>query len=210
MMLIEKQNCTPQTPLKNSLCYKTKGKSNALSQTGKNKPYCRAIYYFSLNVMLHIHLDIQNFSVQHKHSHSNSNKSTSQMDHSLVGRGRTDHDQQYCYYHVPTVNRRRLLQFISSWWWAWGCPKHVEPYLKRAINLRDWCIWLVGLFECTMMHGLPDPKFINTERVSFIVMLSCPEHRSCRGIPGGCMPSKRQCGSARRVNKRNILYISLH
>jgi hypothetical protein len=33
---------------------------------------------------------------------------------SAVGRGRTDHDQQHCYHHVPTVNQRRLLQFISS------------------------------------------------------------------------------------------------
>jgi hypothetical protein len=52
---------------------------------------------------------------------------------SAVGRGRsglTDHDQQHCYHHVPTVNQRRLLQLISSWWWAWGCPKHVEPYLN--------------------------------------------------------------------------------
>jgi hypothetical protein len=36
---------------------------------------------------------------------------------SVVGRGvsgRTDHDQQHCYHHVPTVNQRRLLQLISS------------------------------------------------------------------------------------------------
>ena len=44
--------------------------------------------------------------------------------------GRTDHDQQHCYHHVPTVNQRRLLQLISSWWWAWGCPKYVELYLN--------------------------------------------------------------------------------
>jgi hypothetical protein len=34
-----------------------------------------------------------------------------------VGRGRagrTDHDQQHCYQHVPTVNQRLLLQLISS------------------------------------------------------------------------------------------------
>jgi hypothetical protein len=38
-------------------------------------------------------------------------------DSSGVGRGRsdrTDHDQQHCYHHVPTVNQRRLLQSISS------------------------------------------------------------------------------------------------
>jgi len=28
--------------------------------------------------------------------------------------GRPDHDQQHCYHHVPTVNQRRLLQWISS------------------------------------------------------------------------------------------------
>jgi len=30
---------------------------------------------------------------------------------SVVGRGRTDHDQRHCYHHVPTVSQRRLLQF---------------------------------------------------------------------------------------------------
>jgi hypothetical protein len=36
---------------------------------------------------------------------------------SAVGRGwsgRTDHDQQHCYHHVPSVNQRWLLQLISS------------------------------------------------------------------------------------------------
>jgi hypothetical protein len=30
---------------------------------------------------------------------------------------------------------------------------------RRAINLRDWCIWLVDLFECMMMHELTNSKF---------------------------------------------------
>jgi len=29
---------------------------------------------------------------------------------------------------------------------------------RRAINLRDWCIWLVDLFDCMMMHGLANPQ----------------------------------------------------
>jgi hypothetical protein len=33
---------------------------------------------------------------------------------------------------------------------------------RRAINLRDWCIWLVDLFEYMMMHGLTNPKFKTT------------------------------------------------
>ena len=49
---------------------------------------------------------------------------------SVVGHGRTDHDQQNCYHHVPTVNQRQPLQLISSWWWAWGCPKYVGLYLN--------------------------------------------------------------------------------
>jgi hypothetical protein len=28
--------------------------------------------------------------------------------------GRTDHDQQHCYHHVPAVNQMRPLQFINS------------------------------------------------------------------------------------------------
>jgi hypothetical protein len=32
----------------------------------------------------------------------------------LTGPNRTDHDQQHCYHHVPTVNQRLLLQFIGS------------------------------------------------------------------------------------------------
>jgi len=39
--------------------------------------------------------------------------------------GRPDHDQQHCYHQAPTVNQRLLLQLLNSWWWAWGCPKHV-------------------------------------------------------------------------------------
>jgi hypothetical protein len=35
-------------------------------------------------------------------------------DSSAVGRGRTDHDQQHWYHHVPMVSQRRLLQLISS------------------------------------------------------------------------------------------------
>ena len=29
---------------------------------------------------------------------------------------------------------------------------------RQAIKLRDWCIWLVDLFEYMMMHGLTNPK----------------------------------------------------
>ena len=31
-------------------------------------------------------------------------------------------------------------------------------FKRRAINLRDWCIWLVDIFECMMVHGLTNPN----------------------------------------------------
>jgi hypothetical protein len=60
-------------------------------------------------------------------------------------RGGSNHDQQHCYHHVPTVNQKRLLLLISSWWWAWGCPKHVELYITTG-NKAERLIHLVGLF----------------------------------------------------------------
>jgi hypothetical protein len=38
-------------------------------------------------------------------------------------------------------------------------------FKRRAINLRDWLIWLVDLFECMMMHGLTIPKPITCPAV---------------------------------------------
>jgi hypothetical protein len=32
--------------------------------------------------------------------------------------------------NTATTMFLRLLQLISSWWWAWGRPKHVELYLN--------------------------------------------------------------------------------
>ena len=37
---------------------------------------------------------------------------------------------------------------------------------RRAINVRDWCVWLFDLFECMMMHGLTNPKVITWVRSS--------------------------------------------
>ena len=33
-------------------------------------------------------------------------------------------------------------------------------FKRQAIKLRDWCIWLVDLFEYMMMHGLTNPEVI--------------------------------------------------
>jgi len=44
-------------------------------------------------------------------------------------------------------------------------------FKRRAINLRDWCIWLVDLFGCMMMHGLIYIYGFQN------VFLRCPTHR---------------------------------
>jgi hypothetical protein len=31
---------------------------------------------------------------------------------------------------------------------------------RQVINLRNCCIWLVNSFECMIMHGLANPKFV--------------------------------------------------
>jgi len=66
-----------------------------------------------------------------------SSKSTHQMHQSLRFNGRRLNTAQRVSGVLiqnsiswQQVNRRRLLQFISSWWWAWGCPKHVKLYLN--------------------------------------------------------------------------------
>jgi hypothetical protein len=48
----------------------------------------------------------------------------------------------------------------SSWWWAQGCPKHVEQRLcDWAINFTTkCCIWLGVLIEYLKMHGTINPK----------------------------------------------------
>jgi len=94
---------------------------------------------------------------------------------SVVGRGRsdwTDHDQQHCYHHVPTVNQRRLLQLIGYWWWAWECPKYAELYLNDRqysweIDTTGWVIWL-NIWWCT------DLQTLNLLHVCFIYFISPP------------------------------------
>jgi NADH:ubiquinone oxidoreductase subunit 5 (subunit L)/multisubunit Na+/H+ antiporter MnhA subunit len=34
------------------------------------------------------------------------------------------------YHHAPTVKPETATQLLSSWWWAWGRPKHVESYIN--------------------------------------------------------------------------------
>jgi hypothetical protein len=70
---------------------------------------------------------------------------------SVVGRG-LDHEQQRCYHHACTVKPEAIDAVVSSWWWAWRRPKHVERHktssnkLVKLLHLVGWFIWI------EMMH----------------------------------------------------------
>jgi len=53
--------------------------------------------------------------VGHTHTETSSENCTRQQQQSgLIKHNWTDHDQQHCCHHVPTVNQRLLLQLIDS------------------------------------------------------------------------------------------------
>ena len=52
---------------------------------------------------------------------------------------------------------------------------------RRAINQRDWCIWLVDLFEYMMMHGHTNPKFI-TYVLSYKEKASTKQDQRCSPV----------------------------
>jgi hypothetical protein len=83
---------------------------------------------------------------------------------SAVVRGRAgqhDHEQQHCYHHAPTVKPEAATAVVELLTMAMRMPKTSWAVFKRqVINLRNCCIWLVDSFECMIMHGLANPKFM--------------------------------------------------
>jgi hypothetical protein len=85
-------------------------------------------------------------------------------DSSAVGRGRAGPARPRPTALLPPrskgKNHRLPLQLLSSWWWAWGRPKHAELY----INFKWWTwetvasSWLIYL-NCRMIHELVNFKF---------------------------------------------------
>jgi len=47
-------------------------------------------------------------------------------------------------------------------------------FKRQAIILRVWCIWLVDLFECMMMHGLTNTKSLYMFRTVFPSIIRSP------------------------------------
>jgi len=80
----------------------------------------------------------------------------------VVGPDRTEHDQQHCYHHVPTVKPEAATAVDKLLMMGIRMPETCCAVFKRqAMNLRNCCIWLVDSFECMMMHGLTNPKQSN-------------------------------------------------
>jgi len=51
--------------------------------------------------------------------------------------------QQRCYHHASTVKPETVNAVVSSWWWAWRRPKHVERN-KTSSNKLVKLLYLVG------------------------------------------------------------------
>jgi hypothetical protein len=65
-----------------------------------------------------------------------------------------------------TNHVHQSLRFIA-------CRLNTVVFKRQAINLRDWYIWLVDLFEYVMMHGLTNPKCNNKFRVTYVTRFLC-------------------------------------
>jgi hypothetical protein len=82
-------------------------------------------------------------------------------DSSAVGRSRadrSDHDQQHCYHHAPTVKPEAATAVVELLKMGVRTPETCWAVHKRQlINLRNCCIWLVDLFgayENVMWRGM--------------------------------------------------------
>ena len=67
-------------------------------------------------------------------------------------------------------------------------------FKRQAINLRDWCIWLVDLFEYMMMHALTNPNchfllhhFMTQAIIHTYIKLSCQSSVSFQLLWNQCL-----------------------
>jgi hypothetical protein len=66
----------------------------------------------------------------------------------VVGPLRPDHDQQHNYHHAPTVKPEAATAVVELLMMGVRTPETCWAVHKRqVINLRNFCIWLVDLFE---------------------------------------------------------------
>jgi hypothetical protein len=66
--------------------------------------------------------------------------------------GRSDHNQQRCYHHAPTVKPEASTAVVELLMVGVRTPETcwaVHTSKRQIINLRNCCIWLVDLFETT-------------------------------------------------------------
>jgi hypothetical protein len=69
----------------------------------------------------------------------------------------------------------RIDTAILSWWWARGCPKHVEKRNKYILNRN---VYLVGLiYEIVQgLHGQQNIKFRKTVFLKRFLCFVCVDH----------------------------------
>ena len=61
-----------------------------------------------------------------------------------------DHDQQHGYYHAPTVKPEAATAVVELLMMGVRMPETcwaVHTSKRQVINLRNYCSWLVDLFE---------------------------------------------------------------
>ena len=62
--------------------------------------------------------------------------------------GRPDHDQQHCYNHAPKVKPKAATAVVELLMMSMRMPETCWAVNKRqVINWRNFCIYLVDLFE---------------------------------------------------------------
>jgi len=86
-------------------------------------------------------------------------------------------------------------------------PKTCWAVFKRqAINLRDWCIWLVDLFEYMMMHCLTNPKhLLRLVRISRYIRMNLLIYKN--RVP--CLQEHSQLTVSEVEQKLSFWYASL-
>jgi hypothetical protein len=87
---------------------------------------------------------------------------------------RSDHDQQRCYHHAPTVKPEAATAVVELLMMGVETPEtYWATHKRQVINLWKCCIWLVIYLNCMMMHG---PAKVNptyfSRRCNFVMYCS--------------------------------------
>jgi len=74
---------------------------------------------------------------------------------------RPDHDQQHCYHHAPAVKPEAATAVIELLRMGVRTPETCRAVHKRqVINLRNFCIQVVDLFELHLILDKCEMEFV--------------------------------------------------